>query len=426
MKLLIKNGMLIDPANGIEGRYDVLVEDGIVTKVSEYISEEADELIDAEGKYVAPGFIDLHVHLREPGYEHKETIKTGALAAAHGGYTTICAMPNTMPAMDNVELYKGIVKKCEEEAVVNVLPISAITMNQGGEYLVNIPELAQAGVIGFSEDGKSVMNTALYKKAMKQVAKEDGLIMAHCEDKNLVGYGVINEGPKSEELGLIGISNSVEDIITARDIILATETGCRLHLCHVSTAMSVKYIALAKHDGVKVTAEVCPHHFTLTDMDIPGDDANYKMNPPLRSKNDVKTLKAALKKGIIDVIATDHAPHHSSEKTQSFKSAPLGIVGSETALALSYTELVKGKVLTLSQQVEKMSTNPAKIIGIDKGNLAVGKVADIVVFDINEQYEINSDTFKSMGKNTPFNGRKVYGKVLYTIVNGKVVYDINK
>jgi len=426
MKLLIKNGMLIDPANGIEGRYDVLVEDGIVTKVSEYISEEADELIDAEGKYVAPGFIDLHVHLREPGYEHKETIKTGALAAAHGGYTTICAMPNTMPAMDNVELYKGIVKKCEEEAVVNVLPISAITMNQGGEYLVNIPELAQAGVIGFSEDGKSVMNTALYKKAMKQVAKEDGLIMAHCEDKNLVGYGVINEGPKSEELGLIGISNSVEDIITARDIILATETGCRLHLCHVSTAMSVKYIALAKHDGVKVTAEVCPHHFTLTDMDIPGDDANYKMNPPLRSKNDVKTLKAALKKGIIDVIATDHAPHHSSEKAQSFKSAPFGIVGSETALALSYTELVKGKVLTLSQLVEKMSTNPAKIIGIDKGNLAVGKVADIVVFDINEQYEINSDTFKSMGKNTPFNGRKVYGKVLYTIVNGKVVYDINK
>ncbi|MBR6698039.1 MAG: dihydroorotase [Lachnospiraceae bacterium] len=426
MKLLIKNGMLIDPANGIEGRYDVLVEDGIVTKVSEYISEEADELIDAEGKYVAPGFIDLHVHLREPGYEHKETIKTGALAAAHGGYTTICAMPNTMPAMDNVELYKGIVKKCEEEAVVNVLPISAITMNQGGEYLVNIPELAQAGVIGFSEDGKSVMNTALYKKAMKQVAKEDGLIMAHCEDKNLVGYGVINEGPKSEELGLIGISNSVEDIITVRDIILATETGCRLHLCHVSTAMSVKYIALAKHDGVKVTAEVCPHHFTLTDMDIPGDDANYKMNPPLRSKNDVKTLKAALKKGIIDVIATDHAPHHSSEKTQSFKSAPFGIVGSETALALSYTELVKGKVLTLSQLVEKMSTNPAKIIGIDKGNLAVGKVADIVVFDINEQYEINSDTFKSMGKNTPFNGRKVYGKVLYTIVNGKVVYDINK
>ena len=426
MKLLIKNGMLIDPANGIEGRYDVLVEDGIVTKVSEYISEEADELIDAEGKYVAPGFIDLHVHLREPGYEHKETIKTGALAAAHGGYTTICAMPNTMPAMDNVELYKGIVKKCEEEAVVNVLPISAITMNQGGEYLVNIPELAQAGVIGFSEDGKSVMNTALYKKAMKQVAKEDGLIMAHCEDKNLVGYGVINEGPKSEELGLIGISNSVEDIITARDIILATETGCRLHLCHVSTAMSVKYIALAKHDGVKVTAEVCPHHFTLTDMDIPGDDANYKMNPPLRSKNDVKTLKAALKNGIIDVIATDHAPHHSSEKTHSFKSAPFGIVGSETALALSYTELVKGKVLTLSQLVEKMSTNPAKIIGIDKGNLAVGKVADIVVFDINEQYEINSDTFKSMGKNTPFNGRKVYGKVLYTIVNGKVVYDINK
>ncbi len=422
MKLLIKNGRLIDPANGIDGQYDILVEEGLVSKVADTIDEEAEEVIDATGKCVAPGFIDLHVHLREPGYEHKETIKTGALAAAHGGYTTVCAMPNTMPAMDNVELYQEILKKCEKEAVINVLPISAITMNQGGEYLVNIKELCNAGVVAFSEDGKSVMNTALYKKAMKQIAAEGGLIMAHCEDKNLVGNGVINEGPKAEELGLPGISNSVEDIITARDVILASETGCRLHLCHCSTEFSVKYAKFAKMDGCKVSVEVCPHHFTLCDMDIPSDDSNYKMNPPLRSKTDVIALKEALRDDVVEVISTDHAPHHSSEKAQGFKSAPFGIVGSETALALSITELVKTGYLTLSKLVEKMSTNPAKIIGIDKGNLACGKVADIVIFDPEEKYTIDAATFKSMGKNTPFNGKEVYGKVLYTIVNGKVVY----
>lgn len=423
MSLLIKNGRVIDPACDRDGIFDVLVEEGIVKKVESNITDEADEVLDAKGCVVAPGLIDLHVHFREPGFEHKETIKTGAMAAAKGGFTTVCPMPNTIPAVDSVEMLENLYERIRKNAIVNVLPVSAITMGQGGEYLVDITGMADHGAIAISEDGKSVMNTALYKKAMIMAAKAGIPVMAHCEDKNLVGKGVINEGPKSKELGVMGISNSVEDVIVARDIVLAKETGAKLHLCHCSTKDSVEMIRLAKEHGIAVTGEVCPHHFTLCDEDIKEDDSNYKMNPPLRSREDVKALKEGLKNNIMDVISTDHAPHHASEKAASVKTAPFGIVGLETSLALTITELVDKGYLTMRQLVEKMSYNPAKVIGIDRGTLEVGKVADITVFDPNASYVIDSKNFVSMGKNTPFNGKKVKGVVKYTIVSGNVVYE---
>jgi dihydroorotase len=292
--------------------------------------------------------------------------------------------------------------------------------------LADIKELKAAGAVAISEDGKSVMNCALYAEAMRRAAACDVPVLAHCEEKDLVGKGVINAGKKAEELKLEGISNAVEDIITARDILLAKETGARLHLCHCSTRDSVKMIELAKKEGLKVTGEVCPHHFTLSDMDIPGDDSNYKMNPPLRSSEDVQALKDALKNNIIDVISTDHAPHSMEEKSKSFSEAPFGIVGSETAFALTMTQLVKTGYLTPRQLVEKMSVNPSKILQIDRGCIDEGKVADLVVADPNEEYTIDKNKFYSKGKNTPFHGMKVTGRVEYTLVAGKIVYQYQR
>ncbi len=433
MLILIKNGYVIDPATNRVGHYDILIEGNRVSKISENIdpaklrkeAEEASNLltvIDAQGKYVMPGFIDLHVHLREPGFEYKETIATGARAAAAGGFTTICPMPNTKPVTDSADMIRLILEKSEKEAVVNVLPVGAITLDQAGKELVDIKMMKAAGMTALSEDGKSVMDTALYAEAMRLAAQYRVPVFAHCEDKILVGKGVINTGKKAEELGLSGISNAVEDIITARDILLAKETGAQLHICHVSTADSAKMIGIAKKEGLKVTGEVCPHHFILTDEDIPSDDADYKMNPPLRSMEDVKALKEALREGIIDVISTDHAPHSVIEKQQSFREAPFGIVGLETAFSLTMTELVKTGYLTPIQMVEKMSMNPAKVLGSDRGCIGEGSIADIVIADPVAEYTIDKNTFYSKGKNTPFQGRKVSGRIEYTIVSGKIVY----
>lgn len=433
MLTLIKNGYVIDPASDRQGAFDLLIRQDTIRRVAEHIdpaqvqqealdSKEELTVIDAAGRYVMPGFIDLHVHLREPGYEYKETIATGAMAAAAGGYTTICPMPNTKPATDNADMIRLILKKAEQEAAVNILPVGAITAGQEGKELTDIKSMKEAGMAALSEDGKSVMDSALYAKAMKQAAECGVPIFAHCEDKMLVGNGAINKGRKSQELGLPGIPNAVEDIITARDILLAKETGVQLHICHISTKDSARMVALAKKDGLPVTGEVCPHHFILTDEDIPSDDADYKMNPPLRSTEDVKFLKEAIRDGIIDVISTDHAPHSSEEKQKSFREAPFGIVGSETAFALTYTELVKTGYLTPGQMVEKLSTNPAKILGIDRGCIGEGKVADIVIADPEASYTIDKNKFYSKGRNTPFHGRKVTGRVEYTLVAGKVVY----
>ena len=423
MDILVKGGRVVDPASGKDGIFDILVKDGIISEVSEKIDAKADRVIDADGLMVMPGLIDLHVHLREPGFTHKETIKTGAAAAAHGGYTTICPMPNTKPATDCVETLEMVKEIIDRDAIINVLPVSAVTIGQAGTELADIKAMAEHGAIAISEDGKSVMDSGLYEKAMV-IAKEAGIpVLAHCEDKNLVGKGALNAGPKQKELGVEGISNAVEDIITARDIFLAKTTGAKLHLCHCSTEDSVRMVADAKADGVDVTAEVSPHHFMMCDEDIKGNDANYKMNPPLRSRADMEALRIGLRDNIMDVISTDHAPHAAAEKKKGIADAPFGIVGSETALCLTVTGLVKGGYLSYMQMAEKMSYNPAKVIGIDRGTLLPGKVADITIFNPDEEYTIDVNDFVSMGKNTPFNGMKVFGKVKYTIVSGKIVYE---
>ena len=335
-------------------------------------------------------------------------------------------MPNTNPAIDSKEMVEWVKEKERTDSVVHILPVGAVTKGQAGVEVTDMKGMKEAGAVAVSEDGKSVMDILVYVEGMKEAAKNNLVVMAHCEDKQLVRGGVMNAGKRAEELGLKGITNSVEDVITARDIFLANETGAQLHLCHCSTKNSVSLVKLAKDAGYKVSGEVCPHHFTLADEDIPCDDANYKMNPPLRSRRDVQALKEGLRDGIMDVISTDHAPHSAEEKAKSMAQAPFGIVGEETAFALTVTELVEQGYLTKMQLVEKMSYNPAKILGIEKGRLEPGKVADIVIADFDETYTIDTSTFVSKGKNTPFNGKQVKGRVYQTLVDGKIVYDFTK
>lgn len=425
MRVLIKNGHVLDPATGVDGICDVLTEDQRIIGVKEHIEEQADRVIDAKGCYVMPGFIDLHVHLRDPGLEYKETLETGGKAAAHGGVTTVCAMPNTKPVIDTKERVEDVHTRAKEDSPVHVIQLGAVTVGQAGEELADIEGMAESGCHAISEDGKSVMNASLYREGMRRAAASGIAVFAHCEDIHMVEGGVMNADQKAEALGLKGITNAVEDVIVARDILLAKETGVQLHLCHCSTADSVRMVAEAKKDGLPVTAEVCPHHFIMTTDDITEDDGNFKMNPPLRSKADVEALREGLKNNIMDVIATDHAPHAEQEKDRSMKDAAFGIVGLETSAALTYTELVETGVLTPMQMAEKMSYNPAKILGLseEKGSISEGKIADIVIFDPSKEYEIDKHTFFSKGKNTPFHGRKVKGEVRCTIVDGVPVYE---
>ena len=427
MTILIQNGHVLDPLTGRDGICDVLTENGKITEVAEQISHQADRVIDASGCYVMPGFIDLHVHLRDPGLEYKETLKTGGMAAVKGGVTTVCAMPNTKPVIDDAEKVASVHARAAIESPARVIQIGAVTKGQLGKELADIAGMAKEGCYAISEDGKSVMNASLYRRAMK-IAREQGIaVFAHCEDITMVEGGVMNADEKAQKLGLPGITNAVEDVIVARDILLAKETGARLHLCHCSTADSVEMVRLAKEEGLPVTGEVCPHHFILSTDDIREDDGNFKMNPPLRSRADVEALRQGLKDGIMDVISTDHAPHSEEEKNQSMKGAAFGIVGLETSAALTYTELVETGVLTPMQMVEKMSLNPARVLGLDdKGSLSEGMAADLVVFDPGKEYAIRKESFASKGKNTPFDGRKVRGEVVYTLAGGEVVYDRNE
>lgn len=430
MSMLILGGHLVDPAAGRDGIFDILVKDGVVAGLAEWVNGVApvwedgvaETVINATGKYVMPGFIDLHVHLREPGLEYKETIATGARAAAAGGFTSVCPMPNTKPSTDSPEKIRAILEKAKTDAKIHILPIGAISIGQEGKELADIKGMAEAGAVAFSEDGKSVMNSALYAEGLKAAAEAGVPVFAHCEDIDLVRGGVMNAGKRAEELGLPGITNAVEDIITARDIFLARETGVQLHLCHCSTKDSVKMIAMAKAEGLPVSGETGPHYFTMIDEEIPEDWGNYKMNPPLRGKADKEALIQALQDNVLEAIATDHAPHSKEEKEQSMRKAPFGIVGSETAYALTVTELVRTGKLTMTQLVERMSASPAKILGINKGSLQVGMAADITIADTDTSWTIDPEKFYSKGKNTPFAGKEVYGKVYYTIVDGEVAF----
>lgn len=422
MTILIKNGRLINPSENLDKVMDIFVEDGIIKEKAESIEKQADTVIDATGCYVMPGLIDLHVHFRDPGLTYKEDIETGSKAAAKGGFTTVCCMPNTKPVVDNVETVKYIIEKGEKTGLTNVLPVGAVTKNMAGVEITDVEELKKAGICAISEDGKSVMNSGVYRKAMKNAAKANVPVLAHCEDINLVEGGVINLGDKSSELGVKGISNAVEDVIAMRDIMLAKETGATLHLCHCSTKDSVEMVKRSKEEGIKVTAEVCPHHFSMCSDDITSNDGNFKMNPPLRAREDMEALIKGLQDDIMDVISTDHAPHSAEEKAKDLEHAPFGIVGLETSVALTVTNLVKKGYLTPMQMAAKMSYNPAKVLGIPKGTLDEGKIADITIIDPDKEYTIDVNTFESKGKNTPFDGYKVSGEVEYTILNGKVVY----
>ena len=419
MTILIKNGRLINPSENLDKVMDIFVEDGIIKEKAESIEKQADTVIDAAGCYVMPGLIDLHVHFRDPGLTYKEDIETGSKAAAKGGFTTVCCMPNTKPVVETV---KYIIEKGEKTGLTNVLPVGAVTKNMAGVEITDVEELKKAGICAISEDGKSVMNSGVYRKAMKNAAKANVPVLAHCEDINLVEGGVINLGDKSSELGVKGISNAVEDVIAMRDIMLAKETGATLHLCHCSTKDSVEMVKRAKEEGIKVTAEVCPHHFSMCSDDITSNDGNFKMNPPLRAREDMEALIKGLQDDIMDVISTDHAPHSAEEKAKDLEHAPFGIVGLETSVALTVTNLVKKGYLTPMQMAAKMSYNPAKVLGIPKGTLDEGKIADITIINPDKEYTIDVNTFESKGKNTPFDGYKVSGEVEYTILNGKVVY----
>ena len=419
--MILRNGHVVDPENGIDRITDVAFANGVITAVADNIPADGEGELDCRGAYVVPGFVDLHVHLRDPGQTAKETLATGTAAAAAGGYTAVAPMPNTTPATDSAEKITELLKRAETEARVKLLPITAVTIGQEGTTMADLAAAKAAGAVAMSEDGKSVMDITLYREALRKAAEIGLPMFAHCEDKNLVAGGVINAGVASEKLGLPGITDAVEDVITARDLILAGETGCHVHLCHCSTAFSAKLLKAAKEAEYPVSGEVCPHHFAMCDDEIPGDDANYKMNPPLRSRKDMEALREAIREGIFDCISTDHAPHTAEEKARGFAKAPFGIVGSETAWALSYTTLVKGGIIDMPALVRMMSTNPSKIAGHTGGTLTVGAPADIAIVT-GEETRIDASTFASKGHNTPFDGRRVYGKVLATYVDGRRVF----
>lgn len=422
MSLLIKGGRVIDPANKTDGIFDILVEDGKIIEVASHVSRLTShaEVIDAFGKVVVPGLIDIHVHLREPGYEWKETIKTGTAAAVAGGFTSVVCMANTSPVNDEPSVTEYILKKAREEGSCNVFPIGAISNGLKGEELANIGELKEAGCVAVSDDGRPVMNADLMRRALEYASSFGLTVISHAEDLTLAEGGTMNEGTVATRHGLRGIPNAAEDVMVARDIALVELTGARLHIAHVSTKGAVRIIRNAKARGAKVTAETAPHYFALTEEAVEGYNTSAKMNPPLRTAEDVEAIKEGLRDGTIDCIATDHAPHDLDSKDVEFPSAANGVVGLETSLPLTL-RLVEEGVLTLSQAIEKMTVNPAKALDLNKGTLSVGADADITVIDLNEEWTVEQEKLKSKSKNTPFGGWKMRGRAVATIVGGKRV-----
>ena len=420
VKTLIQYGWIVDPATGLNTMANILIEDGKVAAISGQ-PVKADKVIDAMGLVVAPGLVDMHVHLREPGFEYKETVETGCAAAAHGGVTTLVAMGNTSPVTDSPELVRQVVNKAKDTGV-NVLPVGAVTAGMKGETLTDFAALKEAGVPALSDDGVPIQDEALLRQAFLE-AKELGMvILDHCEDKDLVQNYAVNAGPVADELGLPGRPAIAEEMQVERDARLAEETGAHVHICHVSTAKSVDIIRQAKKRGVKITCETCPQYFTLTERAVLEKGSLARVNPPLRTEADVEGIIQGLLDGTIDAIVTDHAPHSAEEKARPLADAPSGMVGLETSLALTLNGLYHTGKMPLPWIIAKMSAAPAMILGLNKGNLAIGSDADLVIFDPDEEWTIDPERFASKGRNTPFGGMKVMGKVKYTISKGKIIY----
>lgn len=428
MRLVIINAHILNEL-GKQELSQITIEDGIIAKIEKAAQleqagpEDGTEVIDAGGRLLTPGFIDMHVHLREPGFEHKETIETGSRSAAQGGFTTIACMPNTRPVTDNPETVRYVKQKAEEAGLVNVLPYAAITKSELGRELTDFAALKEAGAIGFTDDGVGVQSAQMMKDAMRMAASLGMPVIAHCEDNSLVEGAPVAEGEFARKHGLKGIPNESEAIHVGRDILLAEATGVHYHVCHVSTEQSIRLIRQAKQIGIHVTAEVCPHHLVLSEADIPGLDANWKMNPPLRSRRDVEACIAALEDGTIDILVTDHAPHSEEEKAKGMQQAPFGIVGFETAFPLLYTKFVETGRWSLEMLVQRMTADPARVFGLEAGRLVPGSPADLTIVDLNMERTVDPTAFASKGRNTPFAGWKLRGWPVATIVKGKLVWN---
>ncbi|WP_404450008.1 dihydroorotase [Sutcliffiella horikoshii] len=422
MTTLLKNGKWLNSEGEME-KVDILIEDKTIKSIASNIDDKGiEEVIDLEGNLISAGFIDVHVHLREPGGEKKETIETGTMAAAKGGFTTICAMPNTRPTPDTKEQLDWLTNRIEETASVRVLPYACITTRQLGQELTNFAELKEAGAFAFTDDGVGVQDASKMLEAMKQAAALDMAIVAHCEENTLINKGAVHEGKFSKENGLNGIPSVCESVHIARDILLAEAAECHYHVCHISTKESVRVVRDAKRAGIKVTAEVSPHHLLLCEDDIPGLDANFKMNPPLRGRADQEALIEGLLDGTIDFIATDHAPHTAEEKSEGMEKAPFGIVGLETAFPLLYTNFVETGKFTLKQLVDWLTVKPAEVFKLNSGKLEEGAPADLTIIDLMILAAVDPENFLSKGKNTPFSGWKCKGWPVMTMVDGKLVW----
>ena len=425
MKLLIKNGHLIDPAADENTGRNILIEDGRVTGIfghNEPAPEDA-EIFDASGLLVAPGFIDLHVHLREPGQEHKETIASGCAAAVAGGFTSVCPMPNTTPVNDNAAITRYMIEQAERAGLANVFPVGAITKSSDGSELAEMGEMKAAGAVSVSDDGRPVPTAGIMRRAMEYAKDFDLPVVDHCEDKSLSSGGVMHEGKISLLLGLKGMPALAEDIDVARDIILAGETGAHIHIAHISTKGALELVRRAKNEGIDITCEVTPHHFTLTDEAVEGYDTNTKMAPPLRSEEHLQALLEGIKDGTIDAIATDHAPHHGDEKALEYDRAPFGILGLETAIGLAFLRLIQPGIIDLVRLVELFSTNPAKVFRIpERGTLKPGSIADVTIIDPDLKWTFKASDSRSKSRNTPFDGWEFNGGAVATIVGGKIVY----
>ena len=421
MTVLLKNGHVVDYKNNLDDTYDILIKNEKIEKIGKELNENVDKEIDCTGLYIIPGMIDMHCHLREPGYEYKETIENGSKSAVAGGFTTICPMPNTKPTPDNVEVLKEIIEKGKKVNLCNVLPYASVSKGEKGEELVNFNELREAGAIAFSDDGMPVVNSKMMREAIIEADKLGTFVASHCEEKS-VSKGAINAGKIAEKLGVEGVLPEAEEIMAAREIVISETNNVRAHICHISTKTTENMVRDAKKRGVKITCETCPHYFTFTVEEVLKSGTNAKMNPPLREEKDRKAIIEGLKDGTIDCIITDHAPHSKEEKEQGLAKSPNGIIGFETALPAEIMNLIDTNELTYLDLVRLTSYNPAKLLKIDKGIIEEGKIADLTIFNPDEKYVYTEDMIVSKAKNSPFIGKELKGKVKYTIVGGKIVY----